>query len=821
MKYVCVHGHFYQPPRENPSLEAVELQDSAYPYHDWNERVTAECYGPNAKSRLLDDQKRIVELVNNYAQISFNFGPTLLLWMEQKAPTILAAIREADQKSQEKFGGHGSAIAQGYNHMILPLAHPRDKETQVVWGIRDFETRFGRKPEGMWLPETAVDIATLEALAAQGIKFTILAPRQAKRVRRYGSRNWKDVSGGRVDPSRAYQVRLPSKRTMSLFFYDGPISQGVAFEGLLNDGKRFADRLLSGFSEDRTGAQLSHIATDGESYGHHHHYGEMALTYALNDIDTGDAARLTNYGQFLEMHPADHWVEIFEDTSWSCAHGIERWKSNCGCNSGGRCEWNQQWRAPLRNALDWLRDTLAPAFETRSGELLKDPWAARNDYIDVILNRAPESVESFFAKHSTRPLNREERVRALKLLEMQRHAMLMYTSCGWFFDELSGLETVQVLHYAGRAIHLARKAVGEDFTAPFSERLREAKSNLPEHANGEEIYRKFVAPAVITADKVTGHYAVSGLFEAYGDQTRIYCYDVAREEYSVETEGRMRLAIGRARVRSQITTDENTLGFAVLHLGDHNITGGVREFNDENRFQELRDQLKIAFNQADTAAVIRILDEHFHKSTFSLRSLFRDEQRRIINLILQDTLLSATASIRSLYEHQAPLLRFLNSLSVPMPDAFVSVAGIALNGQLQQALERPDIDPAAVQAFLREAELNRVKLDVTTLEFTIRKRLEAQAALFEQKPDDLEALKKLHTLLDLAESLPFHVGLATVQELSFARLAHAAANGNGMALAAAAGNGSATSPPSPEAAQQEWIRELSAVREKLHIQGSR
>jgi alpha-amylase/alpha-mannosidase (GH57 family) len=825
MKYVCVHGHFYQPQRENPSLEAVELQDSAYPYHDWNERITAECYAPNARSRLLDEQKRIVELVNNYAQMSFNFGPTLLLWMEQKAPTVLAAIREADLKSREKFGGHGSAMAQAYNHMILPLAHPRDKETQVIWGIRDFEMRFGRKPEGMWLPETAVDIPTLEALAAQGIKFTILAPRQAKRVRRYGSRNWKDVSGDRIDPSRAYQVRLPSKRTMSVFFYDGPISQGVAFEGLLNDGKRFADRLLNGFSDDRIGPQLSHIATDGESYGHHHRHGEMALTYALHEIDRGDVAKLTNYGQFLEMHPADHWVEIFENSSWSCVHGIERWRSNCGCNSGRHREWNQEWRAPLRNALDWLRDTLAPAFETCGGKLLKDPWAARNDYIDVILNRAPENVEAFFAKHATRELNREERVRALKLLEMQRHAMLMYTSCGWFFDELSGLETVQVLHYAGRAIHLARKAVGEDFAGPFSERLREAKSNLPDHGNGEEIYKKWVAPSVITADKVTGHYAVSGLFEAYGDQTRIYCYDVTREEYSVETEGRVRLAVGRARVRSQITTDENTLGFAVLHLGDHNITGGVRPFTDENLFHELREQLKSAFNQADTAGVIRILDEHFHKSTFSIRSLFRDEQRRIINLILQDTLSTATASIRSMYENQAPLLRFLNSLSVPMPDAFLSVAGIALNGQLQQSLERPDIDPAAVHGLIREAELNHVKLDTTTLEYTIRKRLEAQAALFEQKPDDLESLKKLHTLLDLAASLPFCVGLATVQEVTFAQLSRPAANGNGHALAAAAGNGSAntigvaTPPPSAEAAQQEWSRELSAVREKLGIQG--
>jgi alpha-amylase/alpha-mannosidase (GH57 family) len=803
MKYVCVHGHFYQPPRENPSLEAIELQDSAYPYHDWNERVTAECYAPNAISRLLDDQQKIVKLINNYSQMSFNFGPTLLLWMEQNAPALLESIREADKESQQHFGGHGSAMAQVYNHMILPLAHARDKETQVIWGIRDFVARFGRQPEGMWLPETAVDIPSLETLAAQGIRFTILAPRQAKRVRRLGSRNWKNVSGDRIDPSRAYQIRLPSKKTIAVFFYDGPISQAVAFEGLLSDGKRFADRLLSGFSDQRTWPQLSHIATDGESYGHHHHFGEMALTYALNSIESGGVAKLTNYGQFLEMHPPDHWVEIAENTSWSCVHGVERWRSNCGCNSGGHPGWNQEWRGPLRNALDWLRDTLAPVFEKEAAALLRDPWAARNDYADVILNRADENVASFLGKHAIRDLNREEQIRALKMLEMQRHAMLMYTSCGWFFDELSGLETVQVVHYAGRAIQLARETTGnEQLEAQFCEKLREAKSNLREYENGEEIYKKWVAPAIVTADKVMGHYAVSSLFESYGDKTKIYCYTVEREQYGVETEGRVRLAVGRGRVRSEITKEETPLSFAVLNLGDHNITGGVREFHDENRFQELREKLHESFGTADTAAVIRILDEQFHKNTFSLRSLFRDEQRRIIDLILKDSLGSLSGAFRSMYEHQAPLMRFLNSLSVPVPPAFISLAGVALNNQLQQALDRPDVDAAAVKALLREAKLNKVTLDEPTLEFTLRKRLEEQASAFGKNPDDFETLKRLHALLDVGTELPFAVQLWTAQNLCFAPLMQIPTNHNG------------TGP-----SNEDWARELIAVREKLHIQG--
>src|SRR3984957_1355349 len=423
MGYVCVHGHFYQPPRENPSLEAIEVQDSAYPYHNWNERVCAECYAPNAVSRILDDQDRVIELVNNYAHISFNFGPTLLSWLEEKAPKVYASIQEADKLSEKRFSGHGSAIAQAYNHVILPLANRRDKITQVKWGIRDFEHRFHRKPEGMWLPETAVNMETLEILAEHGIRFTILAPRQAARVRRKGGRKWVDVTGSRIDPSRAYTVQLASRREISVFFYDGPISQAVAFEGLLNDGQRFADRLLSGFSDTRTWPQLVHIATDGESYGHHHRFGQMALTYALQHIENDKLAELTNYGQFLERYPADHFVEIVENSSWSCVHGVERWRSNCGCNSGGHGDWNQEWRAPLRFALDWLSEQVASVYEEQMRPLLKDQWRARDSYISVVLDRSDASVSQFFANHALRSLNEKEKVTALKLLELQRHTM--------------------------------------------------------------------------------------------------------------------------------------------------------------------------------------------------------------------------------------------------------------------------------------------------------------------------------------------------------------------------------------------------------------
>ena len=764
MKYVCIHGHFYQPPRENPYLEAVELQDSAYPYHDWNERITAECYAPNAASRIQDSENRILKLLNNYSEISFNFGPTLLSWMKEQAPGVYESILEADKESQQKYSGHGSALAQGYNHMILPLANRRDKVTQVKWGIRDFESRFGRKAEGMWLPETAVDTETLLVLAENGIKFTILAPRQAKRVRNRDSRKYDDVSGARVDPARAYIARLPTKRVMCVFFYDGPISQGVAFEGLLNDGKRFADRLMSGFSDARGGSQLVHIATDGESYGHHHHYGEMALSVALDEIDKSGVAKLTNYGEFLEKNPPEYIAEVVENSSWSCVHGIERWRSDCGCNSGGH-PWNQQWRAPLRAALDWLRDRLAPIFELQLKEYFRDPWASRDDYIRVILDRSDESRRAFFADHVIRPLEADEQVRALKLLEMQRHALLMYTSCGWFFDELSGLETVQVIHYAGRAVQLAEECSGESIEPEFLQHLALAKSNLSEHGNGAQIYEKWVKPGVIDMERVAGHYAVSSLFETYPEKTRIYCYEVDRRRYSVEAEGKIRLATGCARFRSTITEQSALVDFSVLHLGDHNVTAGIRHAQDCSETDHHK--LVESFAQADTAEAIRLLDQVYGKNIFSLRLLFRDEQRKITKLILNESLHSAAALYRTVFENQAPLIRFLNGLDIPVPNALKSAAEIALNSQLQQYFERPELDAESIQGLLREAAASKVTLDATTLEYQVRKRIEKEAAAFAANPGDLAVTARIIKLLDLIPSLPFPVVLWEAQNMVY------------------------------------------------------
>jgi len=761
-RYICIHGHFYQPPRENPWLEAIEMQDSAYPYHDWNERITAECYAPNSVSRVLDAEDRIVELVNNYAKISFNFGPTLLSWLELKAADIYRGILEADKESRRRFSGHGSALAQPYNHMILPLANARDRFTQALWGIRDFERRFQRSPEGMWLPETAVDLETLEIIAKLGIRFTILAPHQAGRVRRIGDRRWHDFSGGRIDPTRAYEQRLPSGRKIALFFYDGPVSRAVAFEGLLSRGENLANRLLGIFSDDRDRPELAHIATDGESYGHHHRFGDMALAYALDYLETNHLAKLTNYGEFLEKHPPTHQVEVVEQTSWSCAHGVARWGSDCGCNSGGHPGWNQQWRRPLRDALDWLRDSAATPFEILAGNFFKDPWAARDDYIGVLRDRSAANVRGFFATHGTHAPSEHEKTQALKLLEMQRHAMLMYTSCGWFFDELSGIETVQVMQYAGRAVQLAQELFGDSLEPRFVDRLAEAKSNLPEHGDGRQIYEKFVRPAMVDWERVGAHYAVSMLFENYPGQAKIYCYFAEREDYQIFEAGVAKMAVGRVKLTSEITCESSVLSFGVLHMGDHNINGGVRKFLGEESYRALTEEAKEPFTRADFAEVIRIMDRRFGESNYSVRSLFRDEQRKVLDIILTSTLREAEALYRQIYEHRAPMMRFITSLHMPLPKAFYAAAEFVLNGYLRRALERADIDAERVKTLQETARYEGVALDSATLEFAFRQNLERMVRRLMVHPTETE-LRQLNTAVDLIESLPFSVELWAIQ----------------------------------------------------------
>ncbi len=763
-RYVCIHAHCYQPPRENPWLEEIEQQDSAYPHHDWNERVNAECYAQNVASRILDARGRIARILNNFSRISFNIGPTLLSWMEHHDPDTYRGILRADHESRERFGGHGSAIAQAYNHMILPLANERDRHTQVRWGIEDFIHRFGRRPEGMWLPETAVDLATLEVLAENELAFTILSPYQAKRVRRRGETDWLDVAGGRIDPSQAYLHSLPSGRSIAVFFYDGPVAQAVAFERLLDSGERFAQRLEGGFSERRKWPQLMHIATDGESYGHHHRSGEMALSYALDLIDREKRAEMTIYGEYLERHPPTHEVEILEDTAWSCSHGVGRWRESCGCNTGGQPDWSQEWRGPLRKALDWLRDELATAYERAAADLFIDPWAARDALISVLLDRRRQAVEAFLATHQRRPLTGEQQRRALMLLEMQRHLMLMYTSCGWFFDDLSGIETVQVIQYAGRAVQLAESLFGSQLEESFVGRLARARSNLPAWRDGRAIYEKNVKPAMVNLTKVGAHYAISSLFQDYPQRARIYCYDVERQAEESYTLGRMKMLVGRAHIASTITWNDTDLAYAVLHFGDTHVLGGVSEGLDDAAWETITSTLINAFMRSDVTQMVRIFDRHFTEQ-FALPSLFRDEQRKVLRQLIDSTVDEVDAAYQAIYRNNAPLIAFLTASNMPVPRPLRTAAEHALTAQLERAFDDDDLNRDDIESILTDAAERCVQLDEPTLRFTLQQRIEREAQRLAEDPLEMRLLARLRAAVDIAGLTSFGVELWKVQNI--------------------------------------------------------
>lgn len=706
-KYVCIHGHFYQPPRENAWLEVIELQDSAHPYHDWNERITAECYEPNATSRILNEDGVIKNIVNNYSRISFNFGPTLLSWMELYSSETYEAILEADKHSITNFGGHGSAVAQVYNHIIMPLATRRDKETQVLWGIRDFESRFKRKPEGMWLAETAADTETLEVLAEHNIKFTVLAPRQAKAVRKIGDEEWTEVNDRTVNTTKAYTCNLPSGNSIVLFFYEGDISQGIAFNGLLNDGKRFADRLLNTIDKDDTEPQLVHVATDGETYGHHHKHGEMALAFCLDYIEKDGRAKLTNYGQFLELCPPQDEAQIIENSSWSCVHGVERWRDNCGCNTG-KPGWHQLWRKPLRDALDWLRDNTEIIFEREASKVLKDPWKARNEYINIVLKRSEDNIKRFLKDHA---LNDGAPNRILRIMEMQRHAMLMYTSCGWFFDEISGIETTQVLQYACRVLQLANQIGQVDLETEFIRQLESAPSNVSTYENGAVVYTKTVLPSRTNLQRVGIHYAVSSIFEDEPDSLTIFNYSTSNDSFIKKEAGEQKLALGITKVKSLVTKSERKFAFAVIYLGKHNIIGNISLDMEPDKFAGMQFRMVKAFEEGRLGDVIGLMQTYFGPEKYTIWHLFQDEKRKILDMISQESMAELEHSLRKSYNQDYPLINALANNNIPIPNTYKTTFEYVLNADLVKIFQSDKINIKEMERIVAELAKWNLKID--------------------------------------------------------------------------------------------------------------
>ena len=773
-RFICIHGHFYQPPRENPWLETVETQDTAAPYHDWNERICAECYSTNGAARIVNNKNKITRIVNNYARISFNFGPTLFSWLKENAPRTYRMVLEGEARSRQRNRGHSSALAQVYNHMILPLANARDRATQIRWGIADYQNSFGAPPEGMWLAETAADNATLEALAANGIRFTVLAPHQCKRIRHVKSDadksegNWTNTPDATVDTTHPYLVRFPSGASIAVFFYNGPVARAIAFEGLLDSGDNLVARLKTGF-KDGAQPQLMNVATDGESYGHHHKYGEMALAYAMRLLEQDKTVKLTNYAAFLEQFPPDFECEIVENTSWSCVHGVDRWRSNCGCN-GGHPGWTQEWRAPLRKALDELRDALIPLTEQHGRSLFRDVWAARDAYIQVVLDRSTESVDRFFVAQQAHPLSDNERVSALELMEMQRHAQLMYTSCGWFFDDIAGIETVQIIAYAARVLQLAVQVFGGE-AAPLEPallaRLAEARSNDPAAGDGARIYKKCVETQMLQLEQVVAHYAISSVFSTFADETELFCFRVRRISYEIHTSGRGRLALGRVHAASSITGHAQDFSFAVLHFGDQNITAAVKAYSeaDAAAFEAFSADAAGHVLRADFPEVIRLLDRFYGHADYSLISLFTDEQRRIVQLILNSTLWDIENSLTTIYQDHASLLHYLSHAGLPKPPALTLAAGFAINAGLRRVLEIDPVDVAQLRSFLALAKSDQVPLESATLSYIADQRMKRAMVELQMSSGSLEMLDRALVLARTLAELPFDLNLWQAQNV--------------------------------------------------------
>lgn len=764
-KYICIHGHFYQPPRENAWLEVIEVQDSAHPYHDWNERISAECYGPNSASRILNDKGAITNIVNNYAKISFNFGATLLSWMENNDRESYDAVLEADRVSVQNFGGHGSALAQVYNHMIMPLANARDKETQIIWGIRDFAHRFNRMPEGMWLAETAVDTETLELLARHDIKFTILAPRQAKAYRKKGDDEWIPDSKKNIDTRRPYLYTLPSGRSIVLFFYDGDISQAVAFNGLLNDGRKLAERLMTALDKNPTEPQLSHIATDGETYGHHHKHGDMALAFCLDVIEQNPKVTLTNYGQFLALHPPTWEADIHQESSWSCVHGVERWRNDCGCNTGGKPHWNQAWRKPLREALDWLRDELRAMFEREGAQMFHDHWLARDEYINVILRRSDETIRKFMRDHCRQAVDPQS---VLRIMEVQRNAMLMYTSCGWFFDEVSGIETTQILQYACRAMQLATQISERNLEREFRKRLEEVPSNVPVLGNASNIYTKSVLPSKISLQRVGMHYAVASIFEEDLESFPIFNYTTANEVFVRKEAGEQKLVLGVTKVRSNVTRSEKKFAFAVIYIGKHNIIGNISLDMEAEMFASMQARMIAAFEESRLGDVIGLMQTYFGPEKYTIWELFQDEKRKVFDYITYQSMQDLEDSLRRIYNRDYPLVTALANNGIPIPNAYRTSFEYILNADLVNCFQTDKINIRVVERVMNELVTWNLSIeDPGKIEHlageTIFKELKRIAA----ERENIRRIEKLNRLFPLLVRFALRPNLYKSQNLYF------------------------------------------------------
>ncbi|MEB3150697.1 MAG: DUF3536 domain-containing protein [Sphaerospermopsis sp.] len=820
--YVTVHGHFYQPPRENPYLDAIERQPSATPFHDWNERIHWECYRPNAFARVLNDKNELLGIVNNYEYMSFNIGPTLMSWLERYDVEVYQRILEADAKSSQRLNGHGNAIAQVYNHIIMPLANERDKYTQIRWGKADFKSRFGRDPEGIWLAETAVDYATIKALISEGIRFIVLAPSQAQRCRPFPTEHdphpqWHEVGGSQIDPTRPYRCYLkPTLQTTSsplsvtkttslenteglpyidIFFYDGPISRDMGFSDVVYSSHHFAGRVGAAVRGDHRPAQLISVATDGETFGHHKKGTEKTLAYAFIGEFPRHGWTVTNFAHYLSLNPPSWEVELKPVTAWSCAHGVDRWQDDCGCGGEGGV-WHQKWRKPLRSALNWLRDQLIEVYEEYGRKLFRDPWLARDEYIEILRDRSPANVTRFLSRHQTHKLTATEQIDALRLLEMQRHALFMFTSCGWFFEELSRPEGTQILRYAARALELAGDVAGVQLEKGFLKRLGLAHSNVEHFKHGAEVYRQLVLTAQIGFKQVAAHYAITSLFNNHNNaistqdrsenletyQKRVYCYTANELDYQLQRMGALTMAVGHLKLVSEITWESENLVFAVLHLGGWDFHCCIQQFTGRRDYSHLKETLFTSLQQASAAHAILAMTKIFGDEAFSLQNLFAEERHRIMRLLSQETLNRLDQLYTQTYRENYGVIMAFHRDGLTVPQELQVAAEIALGYRCMMTLRSLEQDITDTQlswnhileleAIATEAKHLRCQLNIPEgkqiLEQLIVRLL--WQLLHEANGSFSTDIQRLEKLIDVGYQLNLGISLEKSQELYFSCL---------------------------------------------------
>ncbi|OGP72751.1 MAG: hypothetical protein A2V86_03700 [Deltaproteobacteria bacterium RBG_16_49_23] len=784
--YVAIHGHFYQPPRENPWLEVIEREESATPFHDWNERIAFECYRPNGFARIIDSQGKILDIVNNYSFLNFNFGPTLLSWIERERPFIYQKILEADRESLRRFG-HGNAIAQVYDHIIMPLANERDRETEVRWGIADFERHFHRKPEAMWLPETAVNTPTLQALIQYGMGYLILSPFQALRVKSFGGKKWTDVSQGRIDTTQPYRCflrdrsgRKLSDQYIDIFFYDGMISKEIAFGELLKDGNRFCRRFVQGYGPSKKRPQLIHVSTDGETYGHHKKFGEMALAYALSEGFASQGFEVLNYGAFLKRFPPVYEVEIDEGpggegSAWSCSHGVGRWKEDCGCSTGGKAGWNQAWRKPLREALNLLRDELSLLFEKEGERIFHNPWEARESYINVIPARSPESFRKFFEQHGVKGLDERGRIKGLKLLEMERHALRMFTSCGWFFADLAGLETILILKYAARAIQLAGEFSDQDIEKRFLDPLSQGRSNLPEMGDGLQIYQRFVKPNQVIPEQAVNHFAISSLFTDGKKEKKIFSFRVEKiDEERREKDDRL-LFLGKVRVISEIIPEAKEFLFGLISSQGYIFQNWISEVRGAIDFNTLRRKGTDGFERGmdelrETLALL------LGNRVFTIRDILKEEKEEVFRRIIEKEIRESLGSYAEIFKKTKPAIEILTGEGLEIPDEIRAAAEITLSHCLYQEVSelgrdfKSSVAKEAIDQIIEEARKFGCRLRKEEPLRILNEALREKMALLRgTKYSDLPAqeglMEETITLLDLAKKWNFDLDQWEAQDL--------------------------------------------------------